>query len=106
MRKSKKLWCASGAAALVSAVAMVPSSADAATTTLYVAPPGSDSNAGTVSAPLKTIQKAVDLAAAGSTIAVRGGTYPLTTNITIAKSGPSSAPITLTAYNGERAIID
>src|SRR3954471_3500033 len=94
------------AAAFVAAVAMVPSSADAATATLYVATTGSDSNAGTIAAPLKTIQKAVDLIAAGGTIAVRGGTYGLTSTITIAKSGTSSAPITLTAYNGERAVID
>jgi len=94
------------AAAVVAAVAMVPSPADAATTTLYVATTGSDSNAGTLAAPLKTIQKAVDLIAAGGTIAVRGGTYALISNVTITKSGTSSAPITLTAYNGERAIID
>jgi hypothetical protein len=94
------------AAALVAAVAVVPSPAEAAATTLYVAPTGSDSNAGTAAAPLQTIQKAVDLVAAGGTIAVRGGTYALTTTITIAKSGTSSAPITLTGYHGERAIID
>jgi len=94
------------AAAVGAAVAMVPSSADAATTTLYVATTGSDNNAGTLAAPLKTIQKAVDQVAAGGTIAVRGGTYALTTTITIAKSGTSSAPITLTAYPGERPIID
>src|SRR3954465_3059681 len=94
------------AAAFVAAVAMFPSPAGAATATLYVATSGSDSNAGTLAAPLKTIQKAVDLVAAGGTIAVRGGTYALTTNITIAKSGTSSAPITLTAYAGERPILD
>jgi len=94
------------AAAFGAAVAMVPSSADAATTTLYVATTGNDNNAGTLAAPLKTIQKAVDLVAAGGTIAVRGGTYALTTTVTIAKSGTASAPITLTAYNGERPVLD
>src|SRR6185312_6456207 len=94
------------AAAVLAAVAMVPSPADAATTTLYVATDGSDSNAGTLAAPLRTIQRAVDLVAAGGTIAVRGGTYALTTTVTIAKSGTASAPITLTAYNGERPVID
>jgi hypothetical protein len=94
------------AAAFVAAVAMVPSPAGAATTTLYVATTGSDSNAGTLAAPLKTIQKAVGLVAAGGTIAVRGGTYALISNVTITKSGTAAAPITLTAYNGERAIID
>ncbi|WP_030439135.1 right-handed parallel beta-helix repeat-containing protein [Actinoplanes subtropicus] len=94
------------AAAVVAAVATVPSSADAATVTLYVATTGSDSNAGTLAAPLKTIQKAVALVAAGGTIAVRGGTYALTSTITIAKSGTAAAPITLTAYNGERPVLD
>jgi hypothetical protein len=80
--------------------------AGAAAATLYVAPGGSDSNAGTLAAPLATIQKAVSLVAAGGTIAVRGGTYALTTNIQITRSGTSSAPITLTAYNGEGVVVD
>ena len=74
--------------------------------TLYVATGGSDSNPGTLTAPLATIQKAVSLVSAGGTIAVRGGTYALTTNITITKSGTSSAPITLTNYQGEHVVID
>ena len=77
-----------------------------AATTLYVATGGSDSNAGTLAAPLATIQKAIGLVAAGGTIAVRGGTYALTTNIQITKSGTSSAPITLAAYQGEKVVID
>ena len=78
----------------------------AAATTIVVAPNGSDSAAGTLAAPLATIQKAVDKAAAGDVIAVRGGTYALTKNITIAKNGTSAAPITLTNYGTERVIID
>ena len=74
--------------------------------TLYVATSGSDSAAGTVAAPLATIQKAIDLSAAGTTIAVRGGTYAPTTNLQITKSGTSSAPITLTNYNGEKVLLD
>jgi hypothetical protein len=88
------------------AVALSPVFAQAATATLYVATNGSDGNAGTVAAPLKTIQKAVSLVSAGGTIAVRGGTYALTSNITIAKSGTSGAPITLASYSGEHVVID
>lgn len=73
---------------------------------LVVATSGNDSAPGTLAQPLKTIQKAVDLVQAGGTIAVRGGTYALTTNIQILKSGTSSAPITLTSYPGERVVID
>ncbi|MEV7892512.1 right-handed parallel beta-helix repeat-containing protein [Streptomyces sp. NPDC002817] len=77
-----------------------------AATDLYVAPNGSDSNAGTLTAPLKTIQRAVDLAQAGTTIQVRGGTYAPSTNLQLLKSGTASQPITLRNYNGERVIID
>ena len=108
-----------GTAALTGAVAMISTFALAATTpdgsdtvgtlaatTLYVATSGNDSNAGTLTAPLATVQKAVSLVSAGGTIAVRGGTYALTTNIQITKSGTSSAPITLTSYQSERVVID
>jgi hypothetical protein len=96
-----------GAAVLAGAgVAMIPGFAQAAASTLYVAPGGNDGNAGTLSAPLATIQKAVSLVPAGGTIAVRGGTYTLSTNITITRSGTSSAPFTLTNYNSEHVVID
>ncbi|GIM88298.1 right-handed parallel beta-helix repeat-containing protein [Paractinoplanes toevensis] len=78
----------------------------AAAGTYYVAPGGSDSNAGTLAAPFATIQKAVGVVAAGDTIALRGGTYKLDSTVTIAKSGTSAAPITLTAYQSERPVID
>ncbi|GAB2909790.1 right-handed parallel beta-helix repeat-containing protein [Streptomyces heilongjiangensis] len=78
----------------------------AAATDLYVATNGNDSNAGTLAAPLKTIQRAVDLAEAGTTIRVRGGTYAPSTNIRLLKSGTASQPITLRSHNDERVIID
>ncbi|MCX5528533.1 right-handed parallel beta-helix repeat-containing protein [Streptomyces bobili] len=73
---------------------------------LYVAATGSDSNPGTITAPLKTIQRAVDLAQAGTTIQVRGGTYAPSTNIQLLKSGTADQPITLRGYNNERVVID
>ncbi|MBA2813092.1 right-handed parallel beta-helix repeat-containing protein [Streptomyces sp. KM273126] len=75
-------------------------------TTLYVATTGSDSNSGTPSAPLRSIQRAVDLAQPGDTILIRGGTYAPTTNIQLLKSGSASEPITMSNYNGERVVID
>jgi len=95
-----------GAAVLAVPIALIPSFAQAATTTLYVATGGDDGNPGTLAAPLATVQKAVSLVAAGGTIAVRGGTYALSTNIQIAKSGTAGAPITLTNYQNEKVIID
>jgi hypothetical protein len=73
---------------------------------LYVATNGNDSNPGTLSQPLRTVQRAVDLAEAGTTINLRGGTYAPSTNIQVLKNGTASQPITLRAYNGERAILD
>ncbi|MGW2571703.1 right-handed parallel beta-helix repeat-containing protein [Streptomyces sp. NPDC001537] len=73
---------------------------------LYVAAHGSDNNAGTLVAPLKTIQRAVDLAQPGTTIQIRGGIYAPTTNIQLVKNGASDRPITLRNYNGERVVID
>lgn len=82
------------------------SDANAAARTIVVAVNGSDSATGTATRPYATIQKAVSAAQAGDTIMVRGGTYRLTTNITISRSGTASAPITLTAARGERVVVD
>lgn len=73
---------------------------------LYVAVNGNDSNAGTLSAPLQTIQRAVDLAQPGYTIFPRGGTYAPSTNIRLLKDGTLSQPITMRNYENERVIID
>ncbi|MFY1674506.1 right-handed parallel beta-helix repeat-containing protein [Plantactinospora sp. WMMB334] len=76
------------------------------TNALYVATDGDDSDAGTLNAPLKTIQRAVDLAQPGDTIFIRGGTYAPSTNIQILRDGTSSQPITMRNHNGERVVID
>ncbi|KUO17481.1 right-handed parallel beta-helix repeat-containing protein [Streptomyces dysideae] len=82
------------------------SGAAAAPTTLIVATNGNDTAPGTLAQPLRTIQRAVGLAKPGDTIAVRGGRYALTDNITITTSGTASQPITLGTYQGERVIVD
>lgn len=84
----------------------VAGGASAASRTIVVAPSGSDSAAGSATAPFRTIQKAVDTAGAGDTIIVRGGTYPVTKNIKILKDGTSGAPITLKAADGEKVVVD
>ncbi|MFC4120531.1 right-handed parallel beta-helix repeat-containing protein [Nonomuraea zeae] len=73
---------------------------------LYVATGGDDANPGTLAAPLRTIQRAVDLAQPGTTILIRGGTYAPSTNIQLLKSGTASQPITMRNHDGERVIID
>jgi hypothetical protein len=103
MRVNTAIWTA----ALVGvAVALPAPQASAAATTLVVATNGSDSAPGTLAQPLRTVQRAVDLARPGDSIAVRAGTYALTDNITITTSGTASQPITLAAYQGERVVID
>jgi len=80
--------------------------AAAAPAPLFVATTGNDSNTGDLTHPLRSIQRAVDLAQAGTVISVRGGTYGLTTNLQITRSGTAGQPITLTRYGTERVIID
>lgn len=64
---------------------------------------GADGNAGTLAAPFATIQHAADVAQAGDTVFVRGGTYRET--ITPAHSGSANAPIIFEPYNGETVTI-
>ncbi|KAF2702855.1 polysaccharide lyase family 9 protein [Pleomassaria siparia CBS 279.74] len=74
--------------------------------TIYVSPTGVDTAAGTITAPLKSIQSAVDKAVAGDTIYLRGGTYSPTTNIQFTKSGTAANPYTISAYGTEVPIVD
>lgn len=73
----------------------------------YVAPAGSDSNAGTMDKPFASLQKGHDSASAGDTVWVRGGTYKPTKQIKLSKSGSSDTQrIKFFAYAGELPIID
>jgi hypothetical protein len=72
----------------------------------YVSTSGADGNAGTISSPFLTITKAVSMVSAGQTIYVRGGTYNLTSTITISKSGTANAYINLLAYQNERPVLN
>ncbi|WP_255950003.1 right-handed parallel beta-helix repeat-containing protein [Streptomyces odontomachi] len=107
----------------LSTLAIVPSSADstgaAAGSVYYVAPNGSDSAAGTQSAPWASIAHAQSVVGAGDTVYVRGGTYAYTHGtkscasqtdridaITLNKSGSSGSPIQYLAYQGEKPVFD
>jgi hypothetical protein len=61
---------------------LVPTSAFA--TEYYVATTGSDANAGTIDRPFATLQKGHDVAIAGDTVWIRGGTYTRVTGTTAA----------------------
>ncbi|HEY8750071.1 MAG TPA: hypothetical protein VIM11_18955, partial [Tepidisphaeraceae bacterium] len=68
-----------------------------------VAPNGSNANPGTLAQPFATIQHAADVAQAGDTVYIRGGTYRET--VTPAHSGTASAPIIFEPYNGESVTV-
>ncbi|HVU37217.1 MAG TPA: right-handed parallel beta-helix repeat-containing protein [Opitutales bacterium] len=84
----------------------------------YVAPTGSDTNAGTLAAPFATISRAQSAASAGDTVYLRGGTYTLANaQITqtdsnyayvnyLDKSGTAGHPISYVAYPGETPVFD
>ncbi|KAK2767569.1 hypothetical protein FQN54_003727 [Arachnomyces sp. PD_36] len=73
---------------------------------LFVSTNGTEGGAGTIDSPLNSIQDAVDTATAGTTIYLRGGTYALTTNVQIDKSGTADSPYVVSAYESEKVIID
>ncbi|MCB8967688.1 MAG: right-handed parallel beta-helix repeat-containing protein [Ardenticatenaceae bacterium] len=75
-----------------------------APTTYYVATDGLDENPGTLAAPWRTIQHAVNNIGAGDTVLVRGGVYAET--VTVQVSGTADLWITLQSYAGETAVLD
>lgn len=79
----------------------------------YVATTGDDGDAGTLAEPFASLQKAADVAVAGDTVWIRGGTYEIVTpatsgaGIAITKSGTSDTNrIKFWAYPGEVPIFD
>jgi hypothetical protein len=70
----------------------------AASAVYYVAPAGSDSNAGSVSSPFLTIQKCLNVVQVGNTCNISAGTY--NESLTIKTSGAAGSPITIQSYNG------
>ncbi len=73
---------------------------------VYMAPDGNDANNGSITAPLKTLGKAVSLVTAGGTIYVRGGTYACSATVKIAKSGTATSYYKILAYQSEKPVLD
>ncbi len=71
--------------------------------TLYVATNGSDRNLAAETEPLRTVQKAADIARAGDTILVRGGVYR--EHVVLRFSGQEEKPIVLKNFPGEQPVI-
>ncbi|MFF0012638.1 carbohydrate-binding protein [Streptomyces sp. NPDC005374] len=76
-------------------------------TALYVSPSGTDSAAGTATAPT-TLTSAISRISAGGTIYMRGGTYAYSSTVTIpaGANGTSAARTTLSAYPGETPVLN
>jgi hypothetical protein len=74
---------------------------------LYVSPSGTDSAAGTVTAPT-TLTSAISRISAGGTIYLRGGTYAYSSTVTIpaGNNGTSAARTTISAYPGETPVLN
>lgn len=92
-------------AAVLVLLALLAGQADArAAKEFYVSTAGSDSGAGTLASPYRTIQKAADMATqAGDNVYVRSGTYR--ESVTISGTGTTTNPISFKPYNNERVTI-
>jgi MYXO-CTERM domain-containing protein len=91
----------------VTSLCVLLASGSAFAAEFFVSPTGSDSNPGTLASPFATLTKGNSAAAAGDTIWVRGGTYSITGQITLSKSGTSDTNRTkIWAYAGEVPIFD
>ncbi|MEU5771416.1 sigma-70 family RNA polymerase sigma factor [Streptomyces asoensis] len=96
---------------VVAAASRTSGSAKPLVPTYFVSSSGSDSNPGTSStSPLRTPQKAADLAGPGDVVAVMNGTYTEPRKgsnvLTIKRSGRPGAPITFVAYPGHRPVLN
>jgi hypothetical protein len=73
----------------------------------YVSPTGSDSAAGSMGAPWATLSKAASTGSAGDTVYFRAGTYPITAQTRLSRSGTSDTNrIRFFAYPNEHAVLD
>jgi len=74
---------------------------------IFVAPNGTDSNPGSMSAPT-TLTAAITRVQPGQTIQMRGGTYNFSATITIARgnNGTASQQKNISAFGSERPILD
>lgn len=70
----------------------------------YVAPNGSDSNPGTFSRPLKTIDRAAHIVKSGDVVYIRTGVYY--ESVELQTSGTAASPIIFKPYPGESPVMD
>jgi hypothetical protein len=71
---------------------------------LYVSLSGSDTAAGSIASPFRTVSRAFQTASNGTTIYMRGGTYPDYTDVRN-RIFSATNPVTLTNYPGETVTV-
>lgn len=69
---------------------------------VYVSPDGSDSNDGSVSKPLKTIEAAINKISSGGTVWLRGGVYEMESPLVLK---PENSGISIKAFKGETPVL-
>ncbi len=73
---------------------------------IYVAPTGNDQNSGTITAPLKTLNRALALIQPGRTVYLRGGEYFYSETFTLTQSANAVNRYRIWAYPGETPVLD
>ncbi|MET7698358.1 RICIN domain-containing protein [Streptomyces sp. NPDC005485] len=115
LRTSSALLAAALSAALLTSLTTSTPASAAPQATYYVAPGGNDTNAGTITAPFKTLQHARDVVRTVNknmtgdvNVYLRGGSYPVgsTIDFTSADSGTNGHRVTYAAYPGEKPVLD
>jgi hypothetical protein len=75
-------------------------------TDIWVAPNGLDTNSGSEASPVMTLNRANQLARAGSTIWVMSGTFAYNATMDLTNAGNAQSPIRLWAVEGARPALD
>lgn len=71
---------------------------------VVVSPNGNDAQAGTLDAPVRTVDRGIAMLQPGDTLLLRDGTYYGPVNVRRLRGTPE-APITIRSYPGERAVL-
>ncbi|MFD8387118.1 RICIN domain-containing protein [Streptomyces sp. NPDC059679] len=102
-------------ATTLTSLTLSPPASAATQATYYVAPDGNDANAGTISAPFKTLRHARDVVRTVNddmtgdiNVYLRGGNYPVSSTIdfTSADSGTNGHRVVYAAYQDEKPVLN
>jgi len=106
-QKSVGSWIRRPIASVIGCLGLLGGGSFAVAAEYHVATTGADANTGTATAPFATLTKANSVAAAGDTLWVHGGTYYLTSQLVLSKSGTSDTNRTkIFAVAGEQPVLD